>query len=180
MSVVLDPSLWYSILWTYKRLQFKDYAPIIAALSWAFIHTFSEEISQSLGGEPDVWTFVPSTREGVTFENNRLRAALGLVEGMRARLSNTLTYVSGESLAHNTYNPTGYVAGPNSVQGSRVVLIEDTWISGSRAVSAAGALYREGAESVLVLPIARKIDRTCHPDYLEASSASFQLRWPRS
>lgn len=42
--------------------------------------------------------------------------------------------------------------------GKRVLLVEDAWVTGATAVSAAGSLVEAGAAEVLVLPIARIID----------------------
>lgn len=42
--------------------------------------------------------------------------------------------------------------------GERIVIIEDTWVTGATALSAAGALHEFGAENVLIIPMARLIN----------------------
>jgi predicted amidophosphoribosyltransferase len=44
-----------------------------------------------------------------------------------------------------------------AVRGSRVLLLDDTYVSGARAQSAAAALRRSGARSILVVPLGRVI-----------------------
>jgi fermentation-respiration switch protein FrsA (DUF1100 family) len=44
-----------------------------------------------------------------------------------------------------------------TVRGSRVLLLDDTYVSGARAQSAAAALRHAGARSVLVVPLGRVI-----------------------
>ena len=48
--------------------------------------------------------------------------------------------------------------GPTGVSDERVILIEDTWVTGATALSAAGALLGRGVESVAILPIARMVE----------------------
>lgn len=58
------------------------------------------------------------------------------------------------------YYPTCFDPGPGEVEGQRVLLIEDSWVTGATAVSAAGALLGRGAESVVILSLARIVDVT--------------------
>jgi hypothetical protein len=44
-----------------------------------------------------------------------------------------------------------------AVSGARVLLLDDTYVSGSRAQSAAATLRRAGARSVLIVPLGRVI-----------------------
>jgi hypothetical protein len=44
-----------------------------------------------------------------------------------------------------------------TVRGSRVLLLDDTYVSGARAQSAAAALRRRGAGTVLIVPLGRVI-----------------------
>ncbi len=76
--------------------------------------------------------------------------------------------------------------GPTEVSDERVILIEDTWVSGATALSAAGALLDRGAESVAILPIARMVEpdpwNSCyggHP-YLGVLETPYDpAEWPR-
>jgi hypothetical protein len=47
--------------------------------------------------------------------------------------------------------------GRSAVKGARVLLLDDIYVSGARAQSAAAALRRAGATSVLIVPLGRAI-----------------------
>ena len=72
----------------------------------------------------------------------------------------------------------GVFAVPNSwratVKGARVVLIDDTYVSGARSQSAAAALRRAGARPLLIVPMGRVIrpDRfAAHAAFMNGSGA---------
>jgi orotate phosphoribosyltransferase len=69
------------------------------------------------------------------------------------------------------------------VEDARIILVEDTWITGATALSAAGALIEAGAEAVVITPIAREMKPAYHGDdhpYLEYLTAPYRLTvWPR-
>lgn len=62
------------------------------------------------------------------------------------------------------------------VSGRRIVLVEDTWVSGSPAVSTAIALRRAGAAAIVLTPIARKADADAMTDEYAAATAG-PSRW---
>ena len=68
-----------------------------------------------------------------------------------------LMHASTTGPHRKTYNSSAFSAGTTSVVGERVLLMEDTWVTGATAISAAGALLREGASGVMVMPIARAV-----------------------
>lgn len=53
---------------------------------------------------------------------------------------------------------------PGPVAGSRVLVVEDTWVTGARARSAADALRRAGATVVALLVIGRAVDPAAAPE----------------
>lgn len=69
------------------------------------------------------------------------------------------------------------------VSDGRILLIEDTWTTGSTAISTAGALLAAGAESVVVLSLARKVNSDYWSDqhpYLAAMKRPWDPKfWPR-
>lgn len=66
------------------------------------------------------------------------------------------------------------VCDPNTVVGQHVLLIEDTWVTGANAQSAAVALHRAGAARVSVLCIARMLDAQWRDgEYLVSAYPSF-------
>ena len=81
---------------------------------------------------------------------------LGLASPLIAMTPATLTVRPGEPLGR-ALNPCRFRAGP-SVAGQSVLLVEDTWVSGASAQSAAVALRLAGARYVAVVVLGRHID----------------------
>jgi hypoxanthine-guanine phosphoribosyltransferase len=71
------------------------------------------------------------------------------------------------------------------VDGDRVLLVEDTWISGATALSAAGNLLEAGANSVVIVPLAREMKLAYHrdlsPEYISYLDGLYDVKsWPRT
>jgi predicted amidophosphoribosyltransferase len=184
MTSALNPSPWYNALVTYKGFQ-RLKGQVLAAVAHHFLQTHSQSIRKSLGGAPDIITIVPSKR-GISYQDQPLRAALSLAEPIRDKLRSTLTHRPGSEVQRRTYNANAFAATTTSVKKKRVALIEDTWVTGATAVSAAGALLKLGAASVGVYPIARVLNDSFWPDdhpYRKAMEKSYKAynpsSWPR-
>lgn len=186
MTVTINPSPWYTALNGYKQWEF-DYAEVLAAVAFHFLATHKDRIRAQLGGEPDILTIVPS-KKGFTFDRQRLTQALSLIEPIRDHLVQTLRHSAPSRPRDNKYHPDDFDAHGESVNGKRVLLIEDTWVSGATAVSAAGRLVELGAASVVILPIARRVELAKwgdeHPYILDArrdglDRNSLAVEWPR-
>lgn len=156
MTSALNPSRWYTALASYKGGFQPDLGLVLASVAHHFLLSRAAHIRTALGGEVDIITPVPSKR-GVPFERQPLRLALGRIEPIESRLQHTLNYDQTVTVARRSYAPNAFRAGPAPVAGARVLLIEDSWVSGATAVSAAGALLNSGAATVLLCPIARII-----------------------
>jgi len=123
-------------------------------------------IEHRLGHEADAWAFVPSVRIDRTGEHPlhvvAKRAGLVLPEieflpGNRVASEQRATSADRFLLVANSH-----------VQGRHVLLIEDTWTTGSNAQSATLKLRRGGAASVTVLALARwlKTDEPLTSDFV--------------
>ena len=127
-------------------------------------------------------TIVPS-KKGYTFNDQPFRLALCRGVPLRPRLHETLRFVPGSSVPRRGYNSDAFGKGAKSVKGKRVALLEDTWVTGATAVSAAGALLNHGAQSVAILPVARMIEEQHFGGKHEYCLASRQpydpAKWPR-
>jgi len=120
-------------------------------------------LTVALGGSVDLVVLVPSSsRPG--------RASLECAEGLAERvvsalgpgarwLPSALQRARGD-IGPMRPNALAYVV-PGScrpdVRGSRVLLLDDVYVSGSRAQSAAAALRLSGARTVLVVPLGRVV-----------------------
>lgn len=185
MTTALNPSTWYAYLLTYKRGRLDDLGPALVALTFTFLSLHEAQVRECLDGAPDCLTIVPSKQHGIVFGSQPLVRALGMVRPLRAQLVQTLVYVQGAEWQRQTYYPDRFQAGPTPVRGRRVLLLEDAWVAGGTAVSAAGALVREGASAVLIMPIARVVNRDdaiSDPEglYRKAMTAPYDPdNWPR-
>ncbi len=184
MTSVLNVGPWYSALINYKGLR-PSLKPVLASIAYHFLKTHAARIAEMLGGEASMITVVPSKR-GVPYEKQPLRAALSLLPPIAEKLQHTLVHSAAGTYSRRTYNPDVFSAGPASVRGARVVLIEDTWVTGATSISAAGALFQLGAVSVVVFPIARVVNHSYwleeHP-YRTAMTGTYRPfdtgAWPR-
>lgn len=180
MTTALNPSPWYSRLATYKRGRV-DAGLDLAALTFEFLSCHQDDLASLLGGRIDLMTSVPSKRQLHSPEDQPLFAILRKIAGLP--LEPLLHYRTGQSLQRGEYAPGRFEAISKKVSTSTVVLIEDTWVTGATATSAAGALLEAGAETVAILPIARAINDDWlgdHP-YRAALKQPYDLdRWPRT
>jgi predicted amidophosphoribosyltransferase len=182
MSTVTNPGPWYSSLVNYKHGSTNDYN-LVSALIAAYLRAHEHQIRDLLGGDFSRIAVVPSTR-GRPFNEHPLARAVGRSEAFRSRLTDALSHVASATIARQEYKPAIYAANAGAVEGQRVVLIEDLWVSGAKAVSAAGALLASGATSVAILPVAREIRPStpsfCPEEYVRKTNESYNVDfWPR-
>jgi predicted amidophosphoribosyltransferase len=154
ITAALNPSSYYSALWTYKESEWIRYGRFLAALTALFIRSQRRRLEEVLGGVWDAVAVVPSTR--VPHERQRLRQVADNVQALREGLQPQLLRHNGTRIGRSDYKPEAFdVVSP--VDGRRIFLLEDSWITGSHPLSAAGALLGAGARSVVVVPIARVV-----------------------
>lgn len=182
MTTALQPGPWYNRLQLYKTTM-KEYGWLLAALVRRYFETHAEAIAALLGGAPSLITVVPSKKAWVTFETQTLRRVLHVAGRELFDVTQTLEFATGATLPRQKYLPDVF-SPVRAIAGERIVLIEDTWTSGATSTSAAGALLREEAAAVLVMPIARQVALEFHGDehpYVEAAREPYDItHWPRA
>ncbi len=130
----------------------------MVSLTHEYVRSHREQIETALAGPISFLTIVPSKKAGIDYATQPLRMALSRVAAIESELRETLSYVPNITIARQTYHPEAFTAIGSHIEGSRIVIIEDTWVTGATCLSAAGALLREGAAATIILPIARLIN----------------------
>ena len=163
------PSPLYTVLLGYKESPVAEARARFGAMMRALVHSFlmagGPRLAARLGGPVDVVAVVPSThRPGM--------APLGLVDGLgsvvlaalpSARWEPDLLRRAGGAggsppVAHMRPDPAAFMArgdDTHALADARVVLLDDTYVSGARSQSAAAALRRSGARAALIVPVGR-------------------------
>ena len=161
MSSALNPGLWYTWLQTYKGYH-QERGDLLAALVYEYTQAHRASIDALLGGSPTLWTIVPSKR-GHTFVSQPFCRALCRVTTIANTLTQTLSLRTGERVDRREFRPQAFDC-VIDVGDQRVLILEDTWVTGATAVSAAGALMSAGAAAVAIMPVARMIEKSFWPD----------------
>ena len=178
------PSPLYTVLLGYKESAVAEarerFGAIVRVLLGTFLAAHAGRIDAMVGGSLDLVALVPSTRRPGS-------APLGLVDGVGcdvvaalpgARWAPDLLRRAGTPggpppVAHMRPDPAAFSPrtenGDAPVAGARVALLDDLYVTGARSQSAAAALLRAGARTVLIVPIGRVLrpDRIAlHADFL--------------
>ena len=162
MTTALSPSRWYSALASYKTFQ-PEHKRVVASVAYHFLQTHEDKIAAMLGGAVTMITIVPSKR-GVDYAQQPLRSALSAVKPINDKLARTLRFIPGSKLGRKQYEPSVFSAAGANVKGERILLIEDTWVTGATSLSAGSRLLELGAESVAIVPIARCVNDSYLPN----------------
>jgi adenine/guanine phosphoribosyltransferase-like PRPP-binding protein len=183
------PSPLYTVLLGYKESPVAEarrrFGVIVRALVSSFLLGHEAQLATLLGGPVSAVTVVPSThRPGP--------APLGLVEGLGADVATALPAARWASdllcraappggsppVAHMRPHPAAFhLAAPDrdALAGARVLLLDDTYVSGARSQSAAAALQTAGAGATVLVPLGRVLrpDRVArHADFLRRHAAA--------
>lgn len=181
ITSALNPSSWYARLATYKRGN-TQHMPLLPTLTYRYLNAHDAKFASMLGGQTDFLTIVPSKR-GSDYSSQPLRKALAMVEPLKKQLTQTMTFDASHPIRRREYQPAAFPADRTVVNGARIVLVEDTWVTGATAVSAAGSLLDAGAAGVVILPIARCVDDTYwpqdHPYRVFIDGEHDISHWPR-
>lgn len=174
------PGPLYTVLLGYKEAPLDEararFSAIVRSLFADFLNAHAACIAATAGGAPQIVLPVPSSlRPGgsplVRVDGLASRVEVALPE---ARWSPQLVVRTGEPVGHMHPSIRAFAVAPrlrSVVAGRRVVLLDDTYVSGSRAQSTAASLRRAGAASVVILVLGRVLrpDRVpAHADFLSA------------
>lgn len=179
-TIAVSPSEWYTAMLTYKTGGSPELVSAVIVALWRWVGHHWSHIVDALGGEPDIVTVVPSTSRAMPTPLFKVVASQPL---MRDRLRAVVKYDSGNvpvGWQHRRLAPTAFIVDP-VVNGRRVLIIEDTWVSGSTPLSTAMAVRRAGASRIALVAIARMVYETNMSEaYAAAASSPVDFtRWPR-
>jgi hypothetical protein len=132
-----------------------------------------------LGGVPDLVLLVPSTHrpDGAPLAHLPKLASTVAISFEKAPAFADLLRRGAAPLGHMRPHPDGFVVpefARRIVRGARVLVCDDTYVSGARAQSAAAALRSGGAHAVVIAPLARLLrpDRvSSHATFLALAKA---------
>jgi hypothetical protein len=133
-----------------------------------------------LGGGPDVVVLVPSTHrpDGAPLAHLTKLASTVTHSFETAPALADLLRRGAAPLGHMQPHPDGFVVPELArplVRGGRVLLCDDTYVSGARAQSAAAALRSGGVRTVVITPLARLL----RPDRLPSHATYMAKALPR-
>jgi hypothetical protein len=178
------PGPLYTVLMGYKESPVGEarrrFAPLVLGLFADFFAQHRTCLAGATAGEVDLVLPVPSSaRPGPT----PLAAIAGLGALCAASVSPGAMWAPG--LLQRAAGEIGHMR-PNArafgvpdewratVKGARVVLVDDTYVSGARSQSAAAALRRAGAAPLLIVPMGRVIRPArfaTHAAFMDAQAA---------
>jgi len=141
--------------------EIRGYAAVrLAAILWRFLRQHENCVAAAAGVEAfDLVTVVPSSTPDRD-EHSAFRLVTETVEPVRDRLQRTLRptgEVTGRDFDLHRFDAT------TDVSGCSVLLLDDTWVTGGHARSAASALRRAGAQKVASVVIGRHLRREYEP-----------------
>jgi hypothetical protein len=157
------PGPLYTVLIGYKEAPVAEararFGPIVRTLTAGFLRAHSECVAALAGGWPHFVLPVPSTvRPG--------GSPIARVPGLAADVEIALPGVRWTGLLCRTSEPVGHMRPSvraftvpptlrSRVMDKRLILLDDTYVSGARSQSAAASLRRAGAASVVIVTLGR-------------------------
>jgi hypothetical protein len=184
------PGRLYALLMGYKESPVAEarrrFGPLVRDLLASFLSAHGLCVAAAAGGRLDHVLAVPSTaRPG----GPPLAALPGLGACARSALDGArwtprlLRRAPAVGVGHMRPDAEAFELAPSTpasaLRGSRALLLDDTYVSGARAQSAAAALRRAGAASVVIVPVGRVLrpDRSAlHAAFLRTQASTGPAR----
>jgi hypothetical protein len=182
------PGPLYTVLLGYKESPVAEarvrFGGMVRALVSGFLRRHGADLASLAGGPLDLVLVVPSTHRPGAPPLARVDGVAREVAGAlpAARWAPELLCRAGDPggrppVAHMRPDAAAFclrAADRPGARGAHVLLLDDTYVSGARAQSAATALHRAGARCTLIVPLGRVLrpDRVAaHADFLRRHAA---------
>jgi hypothetical protein len=176
------PGPLYRVLLGYKESPVAEararFTPMVRLLFEGFLADHADCLTAAAGGPLDHVLAVPSTARPGGSPLHRVEGLAASAAGRTGgRWSPQLLTRAARPLGHMQPDRAGFAvaaASAGALLGTRVLLLDDTYVSGARAQSAAAELRRAGARSVVIAVLGRvlRTDRVAlPPGFLAAARA---------
>jgi hypothetical protein len=172
------PGPLYTVLMGYKESPVAEararFASMPVRMLGDFLATHAGCVARTAGGTISVALAVPSTARPHGAPLSMLDGMAAAVEPSGGRWSSHVLRRTGAPVGHMRPDAAAFAVDPSArplLEGGRVMLIDDTYVSGARSQSAAATLRLAGAASVVVVVLGRVLrpDRSRgHGDFLLA------------
>ncbi len=184
------PGPLYGVLMGYKESPIVEarrrFAPLVRDLLASFLTAHGACVAAAVGGPVGHVLAVPSTARP---DGPPLAALPGLPAAVRSALDGAswapnllrrrpavdVGHMRPDGRAFGLAPPTRETPTTTTLRASRALLLDDTYVSGARAQSAAAALRHAGVASVVIVPVGRVLrpDRSAlHAAFLRAHRAA--------
>lgn len=164
---------------SYKRLEgdvARRLQAILAAILWRFLAHHEACVAKAAGATGfDLVTTVPSG-DRLRDQHHPLRHIVGELAGpTRARYQRVLRRTDVD-IPSRTFSQDKFVA-TGSLDQKAVLLIDDTWTTGTSAQSAAAALRSAGAGPIAAVVIGRHLNREWHQNDRRLRGIAQRFEW---
>ena len=109
-----------------------------ASIAYVVISSNASKIATVLGGEPTVYSMVPSKKAEVTYTSQPLRRKPLARRAPRAQAPTYTELPNWPARWSEDMQQLGILSRHDPVVDERVLLIEATWVTGATAINAAG------------------------------------------
>jgi hypothetical protein len=160
----------------------RQFRLVLGAVIWRWVDAHERCMAREIGLDGDAFDVVTTVPSG-SIERDEGHPLRGIVGGLVTPLSPRFERVlrrSAKEVPKREVDPEKYtVPESQDIRGKSILLVEDAWVTGSNAESAAGALKAAGAAKVAVLVVGRVLDpRSVDTESrFEALSAIFDWDW---
>lgn len=171
-TVAVSPSEWYNVMSQYKRgSQQPSYTNLVATVLHVWLKVHWGRLADALGEPPAVVVAVPSRLATPPTPLQYIVEVQPLFGGLVSYNAIRYCRQAGTPWKRKRLEPGAFEVNHQVISDQCVILVEDTWVTGSTALSAALAVRRAGAKRLALISIARMVYKTPMTDAYRNFSA---------
>ena len=162
--------------------QQQSYINLVATVLHVWLKIHWGKLADALGGTPTVVVAVPSRLATPPTPLQRIVEVQPLFRGIAKSYAIRYCGQAGSQGKHHRLESGAFAVDHQVISGQCVILVEDTWVTGSTALSAALAVRRAGAKRLALISIARIVyEDAMSDDYRDLSAPPWDpKRFPRA